>query len=88
MDGLFFLGFVIVVLVIIVLGLLLGFVLLFQTDLFMKHVFPKVKPKLNLFFSKEKGAADQFILYFGARFFIACIALLFIFWVFRVITSN
>lgn len=88
MDGIFFLVFVSILLIMIVLGLLLSFTIVFQTEFFMKNVFPKEKPKMNLFFSKEKGAGDQFILYFGARFFVACIAILFAIWIYGVFTSN
>ena len=88
MDGILFFAFVSLTLLLLVLGLLLGYTLLFRTDFFWRHVFPEVKPKASLFFSKEKGAGDLFILYFGSRTFLACAVALCALFIFRSITLN
>lgn len=83
MNEILFLCFVSVLLLIIVLGLLLAYTLLFRTQFFLMHVFPQNPPKAAMFFSKEKGSGDYFVLYFGLRFFVLGILLLLVILIFR-----
>ncbi|WP_411885505.1 hypothetical protein [Polaromonas sp. YR568] len=70
MEGILFLIFVVIFLVLLVLGPLLGYTYLCRPVLFMEHVFPKNRPA-GIFFSKKKGDGDRLVLYYGARLFLA-----------------
>lgn len=53
--------------------LFLGHLLILRPKFFFEHVFPSKKPEASLFWSKESGATDRLLLYYGARLFLLCL---------------
>ncbi|MBK7549693.1 MAG: hypothetical protein IPI20_18630 [Rhodoferax sp.] len=86
MNEFMFLVFFFLLFVIVVLGLLLGVYFFTRPAYLLDRVFPKEKPKANLFFSKVTGEADRFTLYYFARLLAACLIAISIIWIWRAFT--